>query len=532
MNKIYKLKFPALALVLAVFCPSCAWFSGDITDKEVSDLDKEMKAQKYTTVFEKSLIDLGELLKAYYAPKTVIQSKNVGNMTAEKNLPSDIYVMIAASINKIGPQLVFVPYDAQYVINEGLTGGTIKRLYPQIVIAGGITGFDKDMFDKEREMEATGGWAGAQGGVKVNATANYSRVTLDLNMLDYKTQSYFPGVLASNSIMLQQDKLGWGVYAYYMGNGGSFDYSLKRKQGVHAAVRTLLEYSLIELIGKYFEVPYWRCIPGANPDDEMLRKVRDNFMEKQKDQQHLIIKKMLFLHGFNGLERNKPEFTGPEEGELKEAMRRTSTDNLPDLYLALWKTVPLETATRRVMIDRRNNAKVEALKAAEEEKKAVEAQKQKALENEQRKNESEQKQKTLEETQRRNVEQFKAFIAKGDQLYQSRQYREALAEYEAARGLFGGEEYPAKMIASINATLAEQQAAEEKYRAALQAADSLYIEAESTSFNYSKYKKVLQAYENVLKIKPEDKNAAEKIRAVKEKLSKYSNVLQKENGDW
>ena len=509
-----------LACMLALFCSSCGWFAGEIKDKEVTDMDNEMRAQKYTTVFEKSLMDLGELLKAYYAPMTVVQSKNVGNVTAEKNLPSDIYVMIASSINKIGPQLVFVPYDAQYVVNESLTGGTITRLYPQIVIAGGITGFDKEMFEKEREMEASGGWAGAQGGVKIKAGGNYSQVTVDLNLLDYKTQSYFSGVLASNSIMLQQDKLGWGVYGYYMGNGGSFDYSLKRKQGVHSALRTLVEYSIIELMGKYFEVPYWRCIPGSNPDEEMTKKVRDNFLEKQKDQQHFMIKKMLFLHGFNGINRENPVFSGSEEGDLKEAMRRTSTSTLPDLYLALWSSVPVETASRRVMIDRRKMAKIETLKIAENTKAAAETA---AAE--------EKKKKALEEELRRNVELFNSHIAKADQYYQKKQHKEALAEYSAARSLFGGEEYPAKMINTINGILAGQEAADEKYRALLQTADALYSEAEKASFNYSGYKKVLQAYETVLKIKPDDKNAADKIRAIKEKLSKYSNVLQKENGD-
>jgi tetratricopeptide (TPR) repeat protein len=331
--------------------------------------------------------------------------------------------------------------------------------------------------------------------------------------------------------MLQQDKLGWGVYAYYMGSGGSFDYSLKRKQGVHAALRTLLEYSIIELIGKYFEVPYWRCIPGANADDEMLKKVRDNFVEKQKNHQHLLIKKMLFLHGFNGIDRENPEFIGNEEGDLKEAMRRTSTSALPDLYLALWRTVPIETASRRVMIDRRKTAKAEELKAAEKEKAAAETA---ALDA--------QKKKEREDEQRKNVELFNSHIGKADQYYQKKQYKEALSEYDAAHRLFGGEEYPVKMINAIKALAAEQQAAAEKSRAALQAADekyraavhtadNLYSEAESASFNYGKYKKVLQAYEDVLKIKPDDKNAAEKVRAIKEKLSKYSNVLQKENGD-
>ncbi|MDD3119343.1 MAG: hypothetical protein PHQ27_09205, partial [Victivallales bacterium] len=338
------LTLPILAAT-GIWGVSCGWMAGEIKDEEVVELDRTMKAQKLSTVFEQALNDFGILLRAYDIPRTAVQSKNIGNVTAEKNLPSDIYAMIASSLNRIGPQIVFIPYDAQYIISEATTGGTITRLYPQVVLAGGITGFDKDMFEKEREGEAAGGWAGAQGGGHLRAGAKYSRLTLDLNLLDYKTQSYFPGVQAANAIMLEQNKLGWGVYGYYMGNGGSFDYDLKTKQGVHAALRTLVEYSIIEVLGKYFQVPFWRCIRGANPDEDMVRRLRTAFHELPQPQQQLKLKQLLFLHGFNGIDRAVPTFSGTEEGALKEAMRRTSAATTVDLYIALWRDVPLETAS-------------------------------------------------------------------------------------------------------------------------------------------------------------------------------------------
>ncbi|OGV34208.1 MAG: hypothetical protein A2020_04285 [Lentisphaerae bacterium GWF2_45_14] len=520
LSKAYKVLILSMGAALPLLCSSCGWFGAEINDQEVLDMDNEMKAEKRTTVFEGALRDLGEILLAYDIPRTVVQSKNVGNQTAEKNLPSDLYTMIAATISKVGPQIVFVPYDAQYVISEATTGGTITRLYPQVVIAGGITGFDKEMFEKEREAEASGGWAGAQGGGRISASSEYSRLTLDLNMLDYKTQAYFPGVIASNAIALTRSKLGWGVHAYYMGNGGSFDYELKKKQGVHAALRTLTEYSIIELLGKYFEVPYWRCVPGANSDDDMLKRIKDRFVEQQKERQMLMIKKMLFLHGFNGLDRDDPVFKGSEEGSLKEGMRLTSTSNLPDLYVALWKSVPLKSAARRVMIDRRRRAKEAHLKNAELAKVAAA----KAADQENAK-------KAAAEEHRQKVEKYNAHITRADRLYQEKKYDEALKEYGEARYLFGGEQYPAQMINTISQILSQRKAADDNYRKGIEYADSLYSSAESASFNYTSYKKALAAYESALKLKPQDNYPAEKISLIKSKMSKYSTVLEKGNGD-
>lgn len=519
-SKFHNIITFAGAASLLLLCSSCGWFAGEIDDKEVLELDKELKAEKRTTVFEKSLIDLGELLKAYDMPRMVIQSKNIGNQTSEQGLPSDLYTMIAATIGKIGPQLVFVPFDAQYVISESSTGGTITRLYPQIVVAGGITGFDKEMFEKEREMEVQGGWAGAQGGGHINAKADYSQLVIDLNLLDYKTQAYFPGVLASNSIALKKDKLGWGVYGYYMGSGGSFDYDLKRKQGVHAALRTLVEYSMIELLGKYFEVPYWRCIPGANPDEEMVKRIKNQFTEQTKETQALLIKKMLFLHGYNGLDREDPLFKGAEEGSLKEGMRITGTSNLPDLYLALWKSVPLQTAARRVMIDRRRRTQEMRLKNEELAKEAAT----KAAEDEKLK-------QVAAEEHRQKVEKYNAHITSGDKYYKEGKYNEALKEYGEARYLFGGEQHPTQMINSINQILAQSKAADDNYAKAVAGADDLFNAAEAVSFNYSSYKKALAAYEAALAMRPGSKYPAEKIGLIKAKMSKYSTVLEKGNGD-
>lgn len=500
----------------AVFlCFGCGWFAGEISDKEVDDLHKDMRAQKRTTIFDQSLRDLGQLLRAYYVPVTPIQSKNIGNQTGEQNVPGDLYTMVASAVNKIGPQVIFVPYDAQYVISESSTGGTISRLYPVAVISGGITGFDKDMFEKEREMEAAGGWAGAQGGGHIKASGQYSRVTVDLNMLDYKTQAYFPGVIASNAIVLERSSLGWGVYGYYMGNGAAFDYELKKKQGVHAALRTLVEFSLIELLGKHFQVPYWRVIPGANKDDAMIAGMREAFMDLSGEQQGRTIKKFLFLHGVNGLDREDHVFKGTEEGALKEAMRRYKVNSMADLYIALWSDVPVQTAAMRVGVDRRRQAET-ARKRAEEEDIRV---KQAAAEEENRQLEA-------RKEHERKVEEFKRQVAEGDRLNAEGRLADAENHYTEAHKLFPGEPHPVNMLNAIKALQAKRQAEAEAMKSRLVEADKLYDAAERADFNFVNYRKAMKAYEDVLGFRPGDKYVLGRIALIKNKLSKYSTVVQ------
>ncbi len=499
---------------------SCGWFTGEIDDQEVKDLHAGMRAQKRTTVFDGALRNFGHLLRAYDVPHTAIQSKNVGNMTGEKNLPSDLYTMIASSLNKIGHQVTFIPYDVQYVVAESTTGGKITRVYPKIVISGGLTGFDKEMFEKQREAEASGGWAGAQGGGHLKASGTYSRLTLDLNMLNYRTQTYFPGVIVSNSIALTKSSLGWGIYGYYMGNGAAFDYDLKEKQGVHAALRTLVEFSLMQLLGKYFVIPYWRIVKGANPDPELIAHAQECFLEKSENQQQLMLKKMLFLHGYKGMDLHSTVFRGSEDGALKEAMRRYKVSSSVKLYMALWENVSISKAEKIVRKYRRTKA-IEDRKIAEQEQKlaAKRAEEEKARKIAARKRHEQ------------NVKIYNVCIDRGNNLYKAKKYIQAQAEFAKAHQLFSQQAYPVKMLNYIKVIQQRQKQADTKLRKYIAYADSLYRAAEDASFKYTNYKKALNAYSTALSFKPSDTYLQGQVKKIKQKLSKYNTVYQMEGDE-
>jgi len=329
---------------------SCGWIQGNIDDEEVKELNENMRAGKRKTVMDDSLIGLGYLLQGYGIEQTAIQSKNIGNLTADKGVPTDLYMMMASAINKVGNPILFIPYDVQYIIDESITGANmINRIYPVAVIAGGITGINKEMIEKDRSGDLSGGWAGASGEVRYNAHASATRVTLDLNMLEYRTMAYYPGVISSTSADFQKTKLGWGVAAYYMDFGISLDSSVSKNPTIYAALRILVELGAIEVLGKYFEVPYWKCIPGGTEDIEFTKRIKDNFEGASDTVRVEKLKRLLFLHGYTGIDRTKNEFDRGENQILTKAMRANNADTLADLYMALWKTVNIDAGRTRIM---------------------------------------------------------------------------------------------------------------------------------------------------------------------------------------
>ncbi len=343
--------------VLGSLCvlPACGWLMGEVDDSEVKALDdSNSKPDARLSAYDDALSKFGRMLEAYNIRPTRVQSKVISNDTADQSLPQDVSKMLATALNKIGSEIVYIPYDPNYVISEATTGGNISRTLPDIVITGGITEYDKDMIEKERELKADaqvqkGDWGSKynyDGGASYKAGTSVSRIALDLGLLNYVNQTAVAGVQTSNAITVRKSKLGWGVGAYFQGCGLSFDYSLQKKQGVYYALRLLVELSVIEILGQYNEIPYWRCIPGAQPNPKLLARVKESMSDMNPAELQLYVKNYLFLHGYD-ISRGRAT-TQQDLQTIQEAMGKFGVSSQVDLFMKLWADVPIEEARRRV----------------------------------------------------------------------------------------------------------------------------------------------------------------------------------------
>ena len=467
-----------------ILFPSCSWMQGHVEDKEISELDSTMAGQKRTTLMDDSLIEFGKMLQAYDLPPGPIQSQNIGNETAEKGMPTSIYTMVATSLNKIGRQIVFIPYDTQYVINESTTGGKIQRTYPDAVISGGITGFDKDLIEKEREGDVSAGWAGASGSARYNAAEVASKITLDMNVRDYKTQAYFPGVLASNSIIIRNDRLGWGVSAAYMNFSVSFDSEVKTKEGIYSALRFLVELSVLEVMGKYFSVPYWKCVKGASEDSNMVIRLKDNFQALSSSMQILYLKKYIYLSGYTGVDRTSDSLSPSEQSVVSSLMRQYSVNDYPSLLVEVWKNVPIEKALYIVQKDRKAKARLDRLNA---EKSKVEAAN-RARELAEQQQLASQQAKTAQENYNISINKAKDYLAKSE-------LKKAQSEYSKALKNIPDDKYALAQLKSVTDQLQYIESTNKAYSEVVALGDS-YLKNREYDKAFSEYQKASQLKQN------------------------------------
>jgi len=502
--------FSILSILLVL--PSCAvvdWFGGKVSDEEVRELDSQLKAGRRKTLLDESLFKFGRMLVSYDVPSTPIQSKNIGNETADKSAPSSLYVMITTAINKIGSEIVFIPYDVQYIIGEETTGGTIQRVFPEAVISGGITGMDKDLIEKERSGEIEGGWSGAQGGANYESGQGVTRMTVDLNMLDYTTQSYYPGVLASNSILIRKDKMGWGISASYMDFALTFDSSVKTKQGMYNAFRFLVELSVLELFGKYFNVPYWRCVKGASPDMNMVNRLKDNFEGFDYNIQTLYLKKFLYLNGYKDIDRDSETFSSDEKSALDDAMTKFGVTNNTDVFIKLWMDLPLDEARLLVLNDRKQLKR----EAVVREKKAIIEAKKIAI-----RQREEQAVKDKQELAFKKIadKKYAAAIDKGDSLFRARKYSSAQKQYIIALNNRPRDEYSINQLSRVKNIILRIKQREAMYKA--------YVAKGDKYLSRKDYEKAKTEYDKALKIKPNQSYLLKQSNKVNEILKSKNPV--------
>jgi len=133
------------------------------------------------------------------------------------------------------------------------------------------------------------------GGELMNSE-NFTRVTIDLHLLDYKTQAYIPGIQATNTIYVYEvtksNQLGFMVYGSGVGGNGR----LKTSQGLHQAVRNLVKLSILEVMGKYYDLPYWQGFGSGKADSKIMKTLKKSFDRKSRPAKVLEVQKMLVTY--------------------------------------------------------------------------------------------------------------------------------------------------------------------------------------------------------------------------------------------
>ena len=274
-------------LKLAAFLCSPLLISSCVTELPKVDLNfKEVGTPAVRkSGYDDALYDFGKMLQAYTGKSAkhplYIQSKNISNDTAAGGLPNNVSRMVVTTLTKIGGPVVYIPYDPLYLQQERATSGVFIRQNPEVVVTGAITEFDKALVSESDSTKVSlsppvGGQFQPDVSADKRARSDEAKLAIDFSMLDYKTQTSMT-IPTSNTISIKKSVKTGGMSFNIFGLGLGIEGSVTQSQGIHAAIRSLIEVSLIQLLGRAYKLPYWKLMPGAAEDARLTREILDEF---------------------------------------------------------------------------------------------------------------------------------------------------------------------------------------------------------------------------------------------------------------
>ncbi|HIP38325.1 MAG TPA: hypothetical protein EYG88_02875 [Desulfocapsa sulfexigens] len=343
----------ALSLLLLNGCVPDLSPSLSEAEKRTFEDNKYPFAQ--STIYANALEQMGTVINETVSYRKIIQPMNIGNTAGGSELPYNLTNMVINSVSEFaGPRIVVVPYDPNYIINDAQTGGKGTRVLPDLLIGGSITEFDKDIEGNSSsvnlDMLISHQGTEADIGLGAGKSKKLSRVVLDLYLLDYATHAVIPGVNVSNTVhVLELDKdhdFGFAIW----GSGMGIEGRIERKQGFHKAVRNLVEYSILQLFGKYYDLPYWRLLSMEQADRDVMRSLNKTFLLKTRTQQIYDIQKWLARYNLSSVVNpidGKKYYQVPKDGVLSPLTQTyiekyieyyapsIESSNLPGIYSSL-----------------------------------------------------------------------------------------------------------------------------------------------------------------------------------------------------
>jgi curli biogenesis system outer membrane secretion channel CsgG len=174
----------------------------------------------------------------------------------------------------------FVDYDPTQIdvqVLSEMVGLRKDFVAPSYYLRGAITQLDSSV------LSSTAGAGISTPFVNLAVSKNQlvSVISVDLNLGKLVTRQIVGGMSASNSIAVVNSGKGadaGGVFGQGQGTTAlTFTVALDKSEGFHQAVRTLIELSTIEVLGKLTRVPYWQCLNIDQTNPAYRTQARDWF---------------------------------------------------------------------------------------------------------------------------------------------------------------------------------------------------------------------------------------------------------------
>ena len=273
-----QLAFAGLA-TLTLVAAGCAF-----TPPEQATIAQQPKTmpQRTLTSFSASLRCMDDLFQQFGKTNYLVTAQEIPDATGQ--VQTGTKEMLISAISQMSVKsnafnfIDFEEYGSVFVLGSFLAdpgGPPVPAGFevPNYYVRGAITQLDSGVI-----AESVGGGIGIEeADIGASADQVMSVVSVDLNVGNVLNRRMLPGVSAHNSIVVRRSGQAVDGGATISKLGANFNLSFNQSEGMHSAVRSLMELSTIEIMGKLLQVPYWRCLEIEQTNPEVTAVARGWF---------------------------------------------------------------------------------------------------------------------------------------------------------------------------------------------------------------------------------------------------------------
>ncbi len=288
---VIRLSGVALAVLLLGGCNNTK------PELKIDKAGKIIKAEKsdYTQVLRRA----NDMIGVFYGEPMNIVIDTISNMTAEQaRLPADITDIVKTAFNSIGSNVTVI-YDNN---SENLKRSEVFK------INGSITKYDviySDANGMDMELTATkNGQRGNIGGARDNEN-QIVKLAINFNPSNFYKGNYIARTSTSNEVTIEKKSKAHEFAFSILGSGFGFNNSVTKSQGVHASIVVLVEFSVIEVLGKLGKFPYWLLVDGGKVNPDIVAYLSSTFLREPLNKKIQMISYLLSLKGMNGVQTTR-----------------------------------------------------------------------------------------------------------------------------------------------------------------------------------------------------------------------------------
>ncbi len=282
-------------------------------------------ATKNITSFTPALSCMDDLFARYGIRSWVITSSGLPDQTGQ--IQAGTKEMMISAISRMSAKshaFSFVDLDSTQIGGVEEVYRLIGERYdlgfqiPRYYIRGAVTQLDQGVTTDR----VNAGMSIPEAALGLSADQLVSVVSMDVNVADMVTRQIMAGLNATNSISVVKTGRGADVDGVIDKLGLMFNLAMDRSEGPHQAVRTLIELSMIEVLGKLTKVPYWRCLDIPQTSPEAMREARKWYDTMSSEELVALIQDALVRGGYLG-----GSASGKLDGMTRDAIGRYEAEH-------------------------------------------------------------------------------------------------------------------------------------------------------------------------------------------------------------